>query len=376
MIGEHWDYVSDRARTALYARALQTVVKPGARVLDLGCGVGIFGAMSLREGAASVTAIDYSDVARLARRTLNGPNGNSTHKVIQDSSRRVVLDEPVDLIVCDHVGYFALDYGILDMLIDARERFLRPGGTIVPQAVDLYLAPVEAPDARRPIDGWAHEGTPEDLHWIRAVAANTAHRATLSKSAPLASPAHVDHVSFLSETRTFFSWKETFTIARRGTLHGLSGWFDCTLCEGVKMTNSPLVDKGTEGRIARPQVFLPFADPVAVEAGDQITCKVMTRPDDMVFVWSMTHLGTGRTLRQSTLDGEILDHNRVPREGSDGLITLSALGRTRAIVLSYCDGTRTAKDICEAVVRDHPDILPTREAIERFVDGVVRENAA
>ena len=42
-------------------------------------------------------------------------------------------------MLCDHLGYFGFDYGIIELLQDARERFLKPRGIVVPSRVKLML---------------------------------------------------------------------------------------------------------------------------------------------------------------------------------------------------------------------------------------------
>lgn len=54
---------------------------------------------------------------------------------------------------------------------------------------------------------------------------------------------------------------------------------------------------------------------------------------------------------------------RVPR--------LSREGEARITVLGYCDGQRTAREIEQAVLRDHPNLLPSPEEISRFMTQVL-----
>ena len=54
---------------------------------------------------------------------------------------------------------------------------------------------------------------------------------------------------------------------------------------------------------------------------------------------------------------------RVPR--------LSREGEARIAVLGYCDGQRTAREIEQAVLRDHPNLFPSPEEISRFVAQVL-----
>jgi protein arginine N-methyltransferase 1 len=57
------------------------------------------------------------------------------------------------------------------------------------------------------------------------------------------------------------------------------------------------------------------------------------------------------------------NQHRVPR--------LSREGQARSTVLRYCDGQRTAREIEQAVLRDHPDLFPSSDAISRFVVRVL-----
>ena len=60
-------------------------------------------------------------------------------------------------------------------------------------------------------------------------------------------------------------------------------------------------------------------------------------------------------------DLRLANPDRTPR--------LSRAGRTRAALLSYCDGRRTTKEIEDLVVSDDADLFPTRLEVFRFVGG-------
>ena len=77
-------------------------------------------------------------------------------KFVKDRSQNVVLSEPVDVIVSDTGASFGLQDGMLGTLIDARTRFLKPGGQIIPQSVDLLIAPIDLKDGRD-LDVWTKD---------------------------------------------------------------------------------------------------------------------------------------------------------------------------------------------------------------------------
>ena len=56
-----------------------------------------------------------------ARRTIEGAGFSGRAEFIQGNSFEMDLPERVDLIVCDHIGYFGFDYGVLELLADAEK---------------------------------------------------------------------------------------------------------------------------------------------------------------------------------------------------------------------------------------------------------------
>jgi len=58
----------------------------------------------------------------------------------------------------------------------------------------------------------------------------------------------------------------TWTVARSGTGHGLSIWFDATLAEGIGFYNGPGMPE-----LIYSMAFFPWSRPVPLTAGDQIS---------------------------------------------------------------------------------------------------------
>jgi protein arginine N-methyltransferase 1 len=150
-------------------------------------------------------------------------------------------------------------------------------------------------------------------------------------------------------------------------MHGVAGWFDCELTEGVWMTNSPLSPEA----IGRPQAFLPIDEAVPVSAGDIVKATVMARPAEHLIAWVVEFPATGRRFSHSTWQGMLLSHEDLIRAHPERVPRLSHEGQARMTVLQYCDGRRTAGDIERAVLRDHPTLFPSPEEISRFVMQVL-----
>ncbi|PON37536.1 Protein arginine N-methyltransferase [Parasponia andersonii] len=72
------------------------------------------------------------------------PLHETYHKIRKSrfNGRDVIIDEEVDVIISEWMGYMLLYESMLGSVIVARDRWLRPGGLILPSHATLYMAPV------------------------------------------------------------------------------------------------------------------------------------------------------------------------------------------------------------------------------------------
>lgn len=370
MLDEHLGYVADAIRLEQFRFAVTQTVRPGDRVADVGCGSAVLGLLCLQAGAGHVDAIDSTAVIEIARQSLTQAGWGDKASFIHGKSFQVVLPEPVDVVICDHVGYFGFDYGLIETMADARRRFLKPGGRLIPGRLRLQLGAVESDKCRQLAEGWEAPGIPREFHWLRQHGINTKHAVNLQADEVLAGQAQLGCIDLQAENPDFFSWTVELTMARDGILHGLAGWFECELAENVWMTNSPLSTQA----IKRSQAFLPIDGPLAVKAGEIVSATVMARPADHLIAWEVRHPASGRKLSHSTWIGDLLMQEQLNNSRPDHVPQLSRVARAKALVMSYCDGQRTVAGIQDAVLREHPDLFPSQAEIKRFVDTVLRGN--
>ena len=362
---EHYGYLADRVKLERYRAAIETVVKPGQVVLDLGCGSGLLGLMALRAGASKVLFVEEGSAIEIARGAVEEAGFADKAQFFHANSFNLALPERADVIVCDHVGYFGFDYGILALLADGRQRFLKPGGLIIPADVTIQLGLVEAESARNLVNRWRNDTIPPEFHWVSTASANAKHAVNL-KSAHLVSNV-VDAATLIlgNDDAEFLSWQARFVVTRDATLDGLLGWFDCRLHGGIRMTNAPTADDALE----RPQAFLPLEQPVDLQQGEQVDVTVMVRPVDHVIAWVVELNGQRHAL--TTFNGLLLDNAALDRSRPDRVAHLNARGLARQIVLSYCDGQRNLADVESLVLQAHPDLFPSAHATRSFVRMVL-----
>ena len=217
----------------------------------------------------SRSARSWSWLAQIAR-----DNGFGDRIVcIHELSTRASLPEPVDVIVTDGAGRFGFEAGLIETLSDARRRFLKPGGRVIPSGLTLSLAPVEAPEPWAQVDFWARPIRGLSFAAAHAIARSTGYPRHLQPDELLSEPAALAALDPSCDAAVITGRVE-FEVRRSGTLHGIGGWFAAELAPGVLLTNAP----GAANRINRRNVFFPLREPVPVHAGDRVSVSMHIRP--------------------------------------------------------------------------------------------------
>jgi Ribosomal protein L11 methyltransferase (PrmA) len=144
---EHARMLHDHRRTGDYLAALRAAVRPGDVVLDIGTGSGVLSVAAARAGARRVYAIEATDIASVAAQVfeLNGVQDRVT--LLTGWSRQIELPEKADLLVAELIGNEPLEEEILETTLDARQRLLRPGASLIPHALTLLARPIQLPEA-------------------------------------------------------------------------------------------------------------------------------------------------------------------------------------------------------------------------------------
>jgi len=116
-------------------------------VLDVGCGTGILSMMCARAGAKRVLAVDNSNIIHKARENVFENGLQDVISCLHGKIEEISLPVPkVDIIISEWMGYALLYEAMLDSVLFARDRYLAPGGLIVPSHTTIFIAPLVAPD--------------------------------------------------------------------------------------------------------------------------------------------------------------------------------------------------------------------------------------
>lgn len=147
-LAEHEEMLSDTVRVQAYHRGIRSNVRAGDVVVDLGTGTGLLAFMASRAGAKKVYAVEHSDFIEVARE-IGRHNGFTNIEFVQANSREFTPPEPVDIVLHEQMGDELFNENMVENLLDVRDRFLRPGGRILPSRFRLFIEPVTLHESMR-----------------------------------------------------------------------------------------------------------------------------------------------------------------------------------------------------------------------------------
>lgn len=334
--------LTDHNRMKAYHSAIMgnKEIFDGKVVMDVGTGSSILAVWAAQAGAKRVYAVEYTGMADHAKRVVKANGVDHIVKVIHGAVEDVQLPLPneewdlfceedadvqeckgnqqvVDIIVSEWMGYFLLRESMLDSVIYARDKFLKPNtGMLFPSHATMLLAPIENEPHRKEIEseysdamtGWHEylERAQQDYgvnmscleenfakeqkeyylmsgHWLQLDAAVALGSPTIVKTLDLATctiedARGVDSVPFefsVTKTKTENSDEDKF-------VSGFAGWFDVDFrsrtdqageVNAPKIQNPAHLSTGPANGVTHwgQQVFyLPKAIPLRGDAAIQI----------------------------------------------------------------------------------------------------------
>ncbi len=285
-LNKHRLMLADGARMEAYQRAIEAVVEPGMRVMDLGTGTGILALWAARAGA-EVVAVEPHDVIEVAKRMARDNGLADRITFVRGDSQTLSLERPVDLVVTECMGNFFVTDEMQPVLRDL-PRHLAPGGRTLPRRISLHLAAAMLPfwqEMRfwdQPVGGF-------DFSGAKDLARQVAYVVATDPELLATEPAEV--ASFpLVEAPDELMMAASLEVTRSRTLDAVVGWFEADLAEGVTLSTRP----GTRTHWGQMAFVVPS---VPVVAGDRVDVSVELHMDPTLkshFIWRGEIVRPGR----------------------------------------------------------------------------------
>lgn len=347
-VTEHRSMAFDARRNGLYEAAIRRAVKPDSVVLDLGAGLGVHGLMAAAAGARRVFLVDPEIAVQSAKEVARLNGFGDRVEAFQSRIEAIELPEKVDVIISVLVGNLLYSEDLLPSLYHARDRWLKPGGQLIPDRAELMLAPVHVGSLHdEEIKSWSIPQHGFDYSILRRYAGNSVYslRDYRDKTTLLAPALAVATADLQTDSSTNLDVKARFCVETASVCSGLGGWVRMRIGEEWLSTGpkDPEVHWGAE---------LLAVDPELRVQPELELAATLHRPRGGDWTWTLSHGEESR--RGSSFLSQPQLASRLLALSPDYQPKLNESGRARLFVLEQFDKGRANRQIAESLLSAFP----------------------
>ncbi|KAJ2750455.1 hypothetical protein GGI19_005099 [Coemansia pectinata] len=305
--------LQDYVRTSAYHSAI-TLNGPALFrdriVMDVGAGSGILSFFAAQAGAKHVHAVEASGMANkmkvileAAKRKNAARNAYLADRITVVGSKiedpRLLASTPkVDVIISEPIGVLLVHERMLESFVYARDKFLRPGGAMLPSSGTIHLAPISdaalwsetitkarfwQQDSFYGVDLNPYFAPAFDEFFSAPVVGCFSPATLIGDSVQYEVDFHTVTLAGLKEFVIPIDWQIKYT----GLMHGVAGWFDLafvppasSLHPGTKSSTVYMSTSPYSPATHWQQVRLLLKQPLAVNAGQVIRGQISMKVND------------------------------------------------------------------------------------------------
>lgn len=250
-------------------------------VLDIGAGTGILSMFAAKAGAARVYAVECSGIADQCSQIIADNGFSDVITVLKGKMEEVALEhEFVDVIISEWMGYMLLYESMLDTVLWARDKYLRPGsGAILPDKAILYICAIEDRDYRHDkIDFWDNVYG-FNFKCIKTIALAEPLVDNVNQKLIVTNSKSILTLDLLSCTKEDLAYSSNFSLKclRADFIHAFVVYWDCFFTmthREIKLSTSPF-SRGTHWK----QTVFYLKSSVAAQQDEEVTGTISCRPN-------------------------------------------------------------------------------------------------
>ena len=294
----HRTLIADRVRNEAFEAALRAVIKKGVTtVADIGTGTGLLALMAAKLGAREVFLYEAAEVAGVAAKVLKANGARNCH-LIPCHSTEMVDPPKVDVVVSETLGNYALEEHVIATLADAKKRFLKPGGVLIPRRIEQFVAPVISDRVQAEFAAW--DATGFDLSVAKMMSLNNIYVRTFGAK-ELHEAKAWDSIELGTDGRSARKGEANWKLKAATTVYGFATWWSAELTPGIVLSTAP-----DAPRTHWEQLYFPLLQPIAAKAGDTIAVNLRSRTSAEAgthVAWVATHRDAkGREVARQSLN--------------------------------------------------------------------------
>lgn len=361
----------DSRRNEAYAQALKQVITPDSVVLDLGAGLGIHGLLAAQLGAKRVYLVEPEDIIAVTKEIVEVNGFCDRVQCLQGKIEEVSLPEPVDIIISVFTGNFLLEEDLLPSLFYARDKYLKPGGVLIPNAAVMEAVPVCAPELyQQEIAVWSEPHIGIDHSPARTYASQSVYyyKKDLDKAQYLAAPTELLAMNFYhsNSNSTDCQVETSYKITKSGLCHGWAGWFRMQLGE-TWLSTAP-----HEPPLHWSAAFLPLDPPLDLKAGEEVAFQLQ-RPPLGDWTWQVK---TDQTQQQhSTFLSAPMTLNTLKKASLEYQPQLRNQGQAALYILSNSHSILSVQELSNHILKEYPELFSNFNQANKFVQDLIMKYA-
>ncbi|CAH2089462.1 unnamed protein product [Euphydryas editha] len=219
-------------------------------VMDVGCGTGILSIFCAQAGAKKVYAVEASKLAKLAEEVIKENNFEEIIEVLYSKVEDVILpgDIKVDAIISEWMGFYLLHEGMLDSVLIARDKFLKPGGEIFPESAVIYVAPCSVPELYNKWNDFHGVSLSIFAKHLRSSKSSKPEIMQIQKEDLLGPEVAMAWINLREDTvqdLDSYTIEHVVGASRSGEYHGVCVWFECNFPK-LNSNNRVILKTGPE----------------------------------------------------------------------------------------------------------------------------------
>ncbi|CAH1241806.1 PRMT1 [Branchiostoma lanceolatum] len=275
----HQGLLEDKTRTVFYKN---TILKnkdlfEGKIVLDISCGLGMMSLFAAKAGARKVIGVEQSAVADQAMDIVKDNGLENVITIVKGKPDEIELagEEKVDIIISEIMGVGLIHETGIRSLLDARNRFLKPGGLLLPDKNNLYICGVEATKLHERHIGYWNDVYGFDFSEMGKHAKSYAWHVPLKGRQVVTEPTLLKEYdwSTCADGDIFFSTPFTLKCKKSDKIHSLAIYFD------IQFNNSDILSTGPEADSTHwGQLAFHLDQALDVKEGDEIQGTFSVKP--------------------------------------------------------------------------------------------------
>lgn len=258
----HYHMLNDNTRVAGFKAAIEQVVSPGARVLELGGGTGVLSFFAAQRGARVWCVERNPELAHEARKTLARNHFSGELEVIEADAFDYLPPEPVDVVICEMIHVAMLREKQIPVLSSFKKRYLEKFGGPLP----VFL-PEAFIHAVQPV----HQSFNFEGYYAPAPLFQNP-EAIQNRTWELGNPVVYQSASYADALPARCNWEGTIGMERAGTLNALR--FITKNILAILPNERRSIDWHSQ------YLVTPLADAHQVEAGQKVRIRFDYAPGD------------------------------------------------------------------------------------------------